>query len=449
MVTDCFGLELPSANPLAVAAFDRAQLAFLKYRDGTMGVLDQARRAQPDFVAAHAFSGFLRILQARANMLQLAKQDLSEAQQALERLPSTQVERSLVAGLASASAGDWAAAAGLLEGALDPGRPHPLLVKIVHTLRFMIGDAAGMLALTGQFSGQNLDHVAGYGFVLGCHAFALEENGSFEEAETVAQKALFLEPEDFWGMHALAHVYEATRRTGEGLLWVESGRQQWSGCNNFASHLAWHLALFCIDRGKYDRAVNVFDTDLRPNLTDDFRDFANAVSLLVRLRQMGVDTGSRLDGLYDEAKQRVADVTYVFAALHGLPPLLARGDVAAVRDVIVAMQELASGNGNQAQVAREVGVPFAEAMLEIANGPAKVAGLQELAQHLPLLGGSVTQRDMFLRAMILMADDVCDHKTTSALIGIRHRLRHEDAFSELIEHRICFGGSSADTTYVA
>jgi hypothetical protein len=450
MAEDRFGMELSSHNSAAITSFDQALDAFLKHEPGALDHLATALQADPDFAAAHAIKGLFHILQAREEPAVLAGNALAAAIRTAQAQTLTHGEQVLAPALAAGCKGQWMKAADILEAGLDPQKPHAPTIKIAHSLRFMAGDVGGLLTLTEPYAARTNDEIPGLGFILGCHAFALEESGRFGEAEPLAQTALHREPKDIWAMHALAHVYDVTNRTGEGLLWVESGRQQWAQCNNFSNHMSWHLALFCLDRGKYDRVVDIYDNDLNINRTGDFRDFANAVSLLVRLQQMGVDIGSRLKALHAEARDRAADTTYVYASLHNLLVLLANKDFKNAQQLTVAMRQMATEDiSEQARVARIIGVPLAEAFLTVADGPATFTGLAELAHHLQALGGSFVQRDLFLRAMIVMADDVCDHTTTSSLIKLRTVLRHEDAFTRLIENRICFGGSSSDILHVA
>ena len=115
----------------------------------------------------------------------------------------------------------------------------------------MLGDASGMLASSARILDRWSPSGAGYGFLLGCHAFALEELGHFEAAERIGRRAVEIEPADAWGLHAVGHVYEMQGRTGQGIAWLEAARPAWSRCNNFTFHIAWHLALFQLERGEH------------------------------------------------------------------------------------------------------------------------------------------------------------------------------------------------------
>ena len=60
------------------------------------------------------------------------------------------------------------------------------------------------------------------GYLLGCHAFTLEETGDYAAAEAAGRAGLALAPDDAWGLHAVAHVYDMTARAGQGLALIHS-----------------------------------------------------------------------------------------------------------------------------------------------------------------------------------------------------------------------------------
>jgi hypothetical protein len=112
--------------------------------------------------------------------------------------------------------------------------------------------------------------VPGYSYVLGMHAFGLEEMNQYSQAEAEARRALELERKDGWAVHAATHVMEMQGRIDEGIAWLETREPDWAPDNGFAFHNWWHLALFYLDGAHYPRTGTV-----RPRNTSAFADTAS------------------------------------------------------------------------------------------------------------------------------------------------------------------------------
>ncbi len=322
-----------------------------------------------------------------------------------------------------------------LDALLDRNPTALLAVKISHALRFVLGDAQGMLATTGRVLDRWSARTPGYGFMLGCHAFALEELGHFEAAERIGRRAVAIEPQDAWGLHAVSHVHEMQGRGREGIAWLEGSRPVWSACNNFAFHMAWHLALFALETRDQERALRLYDEEVRPRPTDDVRDVANAVSLLWRLEQEGVAVGARWGELSEIALRRRRDTTLAFAALHNLLTLVAVGEIEAAWKLVDAMSRTA-GDDDQGEVMDAVAIELGTTILESGLQRAPRASLAELANRLPRLGGSFAQRDVFIRTLATIAADRGDRAAVSRILTARRRLKRDDAFAAMIESRL-------------
>ena len=63
-----------------------------------------------------------------------------------------------------------------------------------------------------------------YPYVLGHHAFGLEESGRYAEAEAVGRQALAGTARVPWAIHAVAHVMEMQGRHAEGSVWMATWR---------------------------------------------------------------------------------------------------------------------------------------------------------------------------------------------------------------------------------
>ena len=264
MSTDRYGTIHTSEDPAALAAFEEAVHGVAAHRPTTGEAIGRALAADPDMIAAHALKGLAHVLLARAETMPIAASAHADALARLQTRGGTACERVLVDALGDAVRGRLLFAADRFEAAVAA---HPgvfLFAKLAHALRFMMGDAKGMLAATTAAVRRFDASRPGYGFLLGCHAFALEERGAFTMAEATGRRASALEPEDAWGQHAVSHVHEMTGRIAEGIAWLEATRPAWSRCNNFSFHMAWHLALFHLERADHDAVLRLYDADVRP-----------------------------------------------------------------------------------------------------------------------------------------------------------------------------------------
>ncbi len=434
MMLDRYGGAHTTTSQLAVRSFERAVGAVGAHRPAGE-FLQNALRFDEGLISAHALLGFANVILGRAETSAVASSLSASATRLLrERGHGTASEAALVNALSYAAGGHLKAAADVLEAHLEVLPTHFVALKLAHSLRFMSGQPAEMLVLTRRLLPNWTAADAGYGFVLGCHAFGLEEMGYFTEAEACGRDAYRHERSDAWGLHAVSHVMEMSNRTDDGIAWLESSRADWSSCNNFAFHIGWHLGLFHLERGDVSTVLSIYDRDVRPIPTDDFRDLANAASLLWRLEQEGIDVGERWSELHDIASKRRRDTTYVFGSLHYLLVLVARGDKTGAAELLAALGERATAAADdQSDIAARVGLPLA-AVITGADGPSVSAGaITETAALLQGIGGSHAQRDVFLRTLLLSASGSGNVETVVALSRVRHYLRSSDRFIRMID----------------
>lgn len=432
---DVYNLSTSTVSDEAETAFEQAVHGLAAHRPSTGAALQATLAADPDHVAALALKGFANLILARSELVEPAVEALIDARRAMKgRDGGTRDEQVLVGALDAAVRGCFSVAASRLDEGFAERPATFLPFKISHSLRFMLGDAKGMLDMSNRVMRHWRDDLPAAGFLLGCHAFALEEHGLYDGAELAGQRAVALQPDDAWGLHAVSHVYEMRGETADGIQWLENGRKSWSRCNNFSFHMAWHLALLHLERGDHERVLCIYDHEVRPQQTDDFRDMANAVSLLWRLNQTGVDVGSRWLDLAETALQRRQDTTLVFAALHTLAALVAIGDQEGAQDMVDELERKASGYGDQAKVARDVGLPLAR-IISGLSGPADRHQFERVVTDLPKIGGSNAQRDFFMLAVAKAASSNGDLASVSRIRKVRCNLKVEDRLFGSIEVR--------------
>ena len=206
MLADRFGGQHSSDDPAAVVLFEEAVLGVLAHRPYVAQALERVLATDASFTAAHALKGLAAIVLARGELLAPAAAALHSARLGLAARGGTAGEHYLVDTLAQAMEGRLEQAVIRLDARLACAPEDLLAIKVAHSFRFMLGDTAGMLGTSNAILPAWSASQAGYGFVLGCHAFALEERGFYAQAERTGRRAVALSPRDAWGRHAVAHV---------------------------------------------------------------------------------------------------------------------------------------------------------------------------------------------------------------------------------------------------
>lgn len=446
MAIDIYSGEHSDVSREAIESFERAAWNVLAHRPDAAAAIEAALQTHPAFIAAHALRALCCVSLARSETVAAARTHAEAARAALDAKIATASEAALVCAAEHAAAGHLLRAADCLDQRLAEQPRDLLALKLSHGLRFMSGDAAGMLRTTRRAVARLSPAAPGFGFALGCHAFALEEVGDFAEAERVGLRAVEHEPFDAWGAHAVGHVYETTGQAETGVAWLEQTRGMWSGCNNFAFHMAWHLALCHMAQGRMEAALDLYDRQVRPRKTDDFRDVANAVSLLWRLRQEGIAVGDRWDELAAIARRRAGDSSLIFALLHHLLTAVAVGDRSTADAIVATIARSARSDAHdQGKVAGLIGAQLAARFTGLLDHDAQPVLQRTEFEDVRRLGGSNAQRDVFLRTLASMAADGGSRSELERILRGRGRLR-ADRFERMTRAK---AGQSAWTLEVA
>ena len=433
---DMFGQSVTLDDETALAAWNQTMLGVLAHSASTPCALANVRDVAPDFALGHAMRGLCCMILGRGELLDIAGHDLANARLSLGKDRASARERLYVDALAAWTAGRPSEAAALMDRVLAQWPHDALALKIGHSIRFMMGDPKGMLGSVASVLDHYEDDHPARGYVLGCHAFALEETGDMAGAEAAGRQALEIAPDDAWGLHAVDHVYDMTARARDGVAWLTANRSSWDGANNFRFHLWWHLALHHLELGDIEQVLDLYDSEVRREHTDDFRDVANGASLLARLEIEGVDVGHRWDELADIAERREDDSALVFAGLHYLIALVGAGrQKAAAAHVRRLSRDATRGQSEMDGVARAAGVPAAEAIAAFWTGrPDDALDAMLVARpNLLAVGGSHAQRDIFDRIAIEAAMRAGRFDTASTLID--DRARHRGAMDRFAEVR--------------
>ena len=430
-INDAHGCPVTAANPQAVELFDRTVSAYLGFRKDTGDRLKETLGAEPRLMMAHCLRGYFMMLFGQRAMVPRADRSLTAAREAAER-GVTARERAHLAALAAWVAGDLTGAMGRWEAIAGEWPTDVLALKLAQYGNFYTGESERMRQVFERALPSWQPHIADYGFVIGCHAFGLEETGDYDAAERAGREAIERNPADIWAAHAVQHVFEMTGRPRDGVAWTERLEANWRECNNFAYHALWHRCLFLLELGEADAALGGYDREVRPESTDDLLDISNAVSLLWRLEQAGVDVGDRWQELAARSEAHIDDHLLTFGDMHYLLALAAGGRTHDAERLLDGLSQYAAASAeSEAAVAGDPGLALGRAVLAARRGDHGDAMRVLAAVHdrVHRIGGSHAQRDLFEEMLIDSALRAGEVETTKALLTERLERRPRNGWA--------------------
>lgn len=400
---DHFGLKTTLSNPDAIEDWNQTILSFLSHNANIAKNLDLAISRTEFFPMPHIASGFFSMLLGQRGLIKSAKTSFKTATNQANTVGITEREQNYLHGLQSIISGNHTEAINHIHNVLQQHPEDGFAAKLVHAIQFIIGDVKGMRSTLDKIIKSYSSDNPATSYIQGCYAFALEEAGDYKNAEKIGRQAFGQTNNDAWALHAVAHVYEMTNQVPAGIDWLQSNNSAWVHCNNFRFHCWWHLALFYLDRGQYDFVLSLYDSEIRYNKTDDYRDIANGASLLARLEIEQVDVGTRWEELAIASEKHTDDNCLVFADLHYMLSLTLGNHAHTAKILATNAGNFAkTGNSFMSNITNEVGIAVMAGIsaYKKQNYLTAFHHLSNAWPNLQKIGGSHAQRDVFVRLTI-------------------------------------------------
>ena len=387
------GCTVSGAEPAALEAFERALAAFQGWRDGTEAPLALALQQAPAFVMAHVLRAYLLVCSRDPRRVAMARPTLARA----AALPANQRERLHIAALAALlDDDDFDVARATLGEVISLEPRDALALQVAHSLDYVAGDVHCMNERVAAALPAWSTDLPGYHAILAMHAFGLEENGRYEEAEASARAALALDPLDARAHHALAHVFEMTGRPDAGEDWLADHADGWAHDTLVATHCWWHRGLFQIALGRPDRALDIYHHHVRAGRSQAVADLIDASALLWRIDLAGCDVGARWLELADAWAPRIDDGFCSFNDLHAMLAFVGAGDWRRADRLVQALRVEYSKRTRHGTTTRLLGLAACRALAAFGRGDDLLAItlLASLPAQAHRLGGSHAQRDV-------------------------------------------------------
>jgi tetratricopeptide (TPR) repeat protein len=386
MPNDAYDLPVTTTSPVGLEAYNRGVWSLLAWGADALDHFHGAIQLDPALALAHAGVAVCHFLDERFKDARAAAEAARGAAQGQSPRECGHVEA-----LALLVTGRAADAERAMKEHLAAFPRDLVVFQRLYFIFFWQGRFAEMLATTREL----LRHFEGNSFILGLHAFALEQDDQCGEARRLAERALDLNPQDAWAVHALAHAVYETGASEDGLGLLPPAVAPCTHLNWFRNHLSWHLALMELATGRYEEARALSRREFEQQPSPIAGDLHDSISLLWRFELYGRPVGDAWRPFANIARERLNRQGLPFHAAHLAMALAAAGewDTAATQLQMLRDRVPKDATG----VVRDVVVPVVEAIHAFAERDyARTIGIIEpLEARLIDLGGSRAQRDVF------------------------------------------------------
>ena len=393
MPADRYGLELSTASQAARDAYVEGVDLFLSANSGSEEAFARAIAADPGFALAHAAMARTLQLYAKPTAAKAAAVSARELAGGLPRRERANVE--------------------MLASLVDGAGPPPFAFALEHLAEFprdvmVLAPCTGVFGLIG-FSGRKgreaeqlaqlealAPHYGGDWWFLSTHAFALSESGSIDAARKLIDRSLAIYPRNAHGAHVFAHVLYENGEDAAGLAYLVDWLADFPRVAQLHCHLSWHVALWNLELGKVDEALEVYERDVRPGSSwgPPINTLSDSASFLWRLRLAGQRGGeSGWPDVRDYALKEFPRAGVTFADVHGALAYAGAGDRASLQALVGQLKEREAAG----KLAAGPIVPaLAEAFGAYAQGEwgGAIERLQAALPEHERIGGSRAQRDL-------------------------------------------------------
>ncbi|XP_037033076.1 tetratricopeptide repeat protein 38-like isoform X2 [Bradysia coprophila] len=409
------GIPLGTQSNEAAKLYDATITQYVGLYDdanfnGIGGSLNKMLEADPDFIAGKALKYGLELMSTaettRINK-DLAKNVDDLVAQVSSKSDANYREKMHVQAVLNWSRGNLNQAAQAWEDVLVQYPTDMLAIKMVTDTYFFLGKQRKLRDSVARvmplWSSADLPLKS---YLHGMYAFGLVETNFYAKAESEARKGLECEPKDGWSTHALAHVFEMEGRVDEGISHLSTTLSDWEICNLLATHNYWHWALYHIEKGEPEAAVEIFETEIRKRCHESgaMLDIVDCFSLPFRLQLENPESAEKLIGkhwsnIVELCEPHLNDHILSFNDAHFMMALCGARKYAEADELLEnsSSAEWISGSEVNRQLLKSI-LAYSREQYELC-----VDLLYPIRYDLVVIGGSDAQRDVFNQLLIAAA----------------------------------------------
>ena len=392
-LADRYGLPVSTSSAVAVE----------RYQDGMDNLLAYGLDGERSFAEAVAADEGLALAHAGSALLAFMKGDGAAAKSAIARAGdlvggATRRERQHVEALSALMAGETARGLALVDEHLKEFPRDALLVN----------QASSTIGFGGrpdreEFRQAFIERLApAYGddwWFQSALAFTYHETGRFDESRRLSERSLEQYPGNANASHNIAHIcFEAVDNDG-GVAFLEPWLAGYDRRAPFHCHLAWHLAMFELHRGRSARALEIYERDIvgghNPRLA-----VMDGTALLWRFGLFDCPEGPLSWRPLADLASQVSRPGFVFGEIHAALAYASCRDEGALAKLTDSLTALAA-KGHA--VAGTVALPLIRGAAAFAAGDyaAALAHIEPVDGQIHRMGGSHAQWEIFEETMVV------------------------------------------------
>ena len=393
VVRDRYGLPLTTGSRKAADHYVEGLDCFLAQVHGSEQALGRAVQADDGFALAHALTA---LHQMYRNEMDEAKRTSAHARALAAG--ATRRERQQVQAIGLMIDGDHVAALGLVREHLDEFPRDMLMVRLGNRVLILGCSGAGVAYFPDELMAMLKPLRSQYGddwAFLGQYAFAHHESGQFGDAGEYARRSLDIRPDNANACHSVTHVFFETGDPESGSDFLGGWLEGYDERGPFNVHLSWHQALFQLATGRPENAVSLYESVIRPSvLKKNLGSLADSASLMWRMRIYGDGQPGPWEEVREIALPAAEKPGPAFRDAHAALAFAAGGFSEELGRMLDGLADVADGGD---ALAAEVTLPLVRGIEAFAHGTYRDAAdnLDGLVDHLPRLGGSHAQREVF------------------------------------------------------
>src|SRR5437762_3310131 len=393
MLADRYDLALSTASEAARDAYVEGCDLALTFYPGAIEAFDRAIPADPSFSLPHA--GKAQVLMREGNVA-AARAALTAAKDLATGL--SEREASHIRYFDLAFAGRTEAAIDALYAHLTAWPRDALVLAVGANPNGLIG-ASGRIGQKHQIAAL-LDSLAPhYGddfWFLAHHAMALSKDGQLAAARAKIERSVAANPHNAYGTHSLAHVcYESGDPAG-ARAYMSTWLATYPREGFFHGHLSWHLALFELQAGNWDEALqryrDAFALDRHSGGPQ--QQMSDATAFLWRSELAGHPRDAAAwRGMYEYGNRALPQPGSGLADLHVILALAVMGDDAAL-DARSSQMEAMAREGRYPSGSYLPSLACGLLAFERRDFTSAIDALAPLAGQSERIGGSRAQHDL-------------------------------------------------------